>query len=97
MRVISVKKLRVFWQKHPDVEQALRIWHRDASHSTWRTTEDIKRSYASASFLPGNRVVFNIRGNNYRLVVVVFYKGGIVYIRFVGTHNEYDRIDPTTI
>jgi mRNA interferase HigB len=97
MRVISVKKLREFWLKHPDAEQALRIWYNDARRSTWRSTEDIKRSYASASFLPGNRVIFNIHGNNYRLVVVVFYKGGIVYIRFVGTHAEYNRIDSASV
>lgn len=97
MRVISVKRLREFWEIHPDAEQPLRIWYRDVRRSNWNTTADIKRSYATASFLPGNRVVFNIKGNNYRLIIVVFYKGGIVYIRFIGTHKEYDRIDPTTI
>jgi mRNA interferase HigB len=97
MRVISVNRLREFWEKHLDAEQPLRIWYADARRSSWRTTNDIKRNYSTASFLAGNRVVFNIRGNNYRLIIVVYYKGGIVYIRFVGTHEEYDRIDPKFI
>lgn len=97
MRVISVKKLREFWEKHPDAEQPLRIWYGDVRRSSWRKPSDIKRSYSTASFLAGNRVIFNIRGNNYRLVVVISFTAGIVYIRFIGTHEEYDRIDPTQV
>lgn len=97
MRVISVKRLREFWQQYPDAEQPLRIWYGDVRRSTWRTPSDIKRSYSTASFLSGNRVVFNIRGNRYRLVVMVLYKGSIVFVRFVGTHEEYNRIDPEAI
>jgi mRNA interferase HigB len=97
MHVISVKKLREFWEKHPDAEQPLRIWYGDVRRSTWRSTNEIKHNYSTASFLPSNRVVFNIRGNHYRLVVIVAYRSGIVYIRFIGAHEEYDRIDPVTI
>lgn len=97
MRVISRTALRNFWQKHPDAEQPLRTWYADVKHSTWKKPSDIKLSYRSASFLQNNRVIFNIKGNNYRIVVVVQYKHGVVYIRFVGTHAEYDRIDASTI
>jgi mRNA interferase HigB len=97
MRVISVKALREFWQKHPDAEQALRTWEQHVSRVNWQTPNDIKRDFATASFLADNRIVFNIRGNTYRLVTVVAYRTGIVYIRFVGTHAEYDRIDSNTI
>ena len=97
MRVISRTALRNFWQKHPDAEQPRRTWYADVKHSTWKKPSDIKLRYRSASFLQNNRVIFNIKGNNYRIVVVVQYKHGVVYIRFVGTHAEYDRIDASTI
>nr|WP_232225055.1 type II toxin-antitoxin system HigB family toxin [Dactylococcopsis salina] len=63
----------------------------------WQTPADIKRVYANASILPNNRVVFNIKGNDYRLIVHVRYDIGIIFIRFVGTHQEYDKVDATTI
>ena len=97
MHVISVKKLREDWLTHPDVEQALKAWHAEASKSTWRTPDDIKQRYRSADFLADNRVVFNIKGNIYRLVVKNHYNTEIVYVRFIGTHAEYDRIDAETI
>jgi mRNA interferase HigB len=97
MRVISVKALREFWKRHPDAEQSLRTWHDHVSRVSWRTPEDIKRDFASASFLANNSVVFNIHGNNYRLVTIIAYRVGIVYVRFVGTHQEYDRIDAATV
>ena len=97
MRVISRKALRLFWQRHADSEPALRAWYKEAREASWAAPEDIRARYASASFLAGNRVVFNIRGNRYRLVVAVRYDLGIVFIRFVGTHEAYDRIDATTV
>lgn len=97
MRVISRKALREFWQRHGEAEAALRAWFKEAEAATWETPADIKRRYASASFLPGDRVVFNIKGNQHRLVVAVRYDLSIVFIRFVGTHSEYDRIDPLAI
>lgn len=97
MRVISRKILRDFWQKHPDARQALQTWYIDVKHANWNTASDIKNVYQNASFLGNNRVVFNIKGNMYRVIVVVLYKHGQVYIRFVGTHKEYDRINAETI
>ena len=97
MRIIARRTLREFWEHHPDAEQALQAWYHDAKEATWTNPTDIKRTYAAASILPDNRVVFNIRGNQYRLVVAVNYDYGIVYIRFVGTHQAYDKIDAITI
>ena len=97
MRVISVKALREFWIDHPDSEQALRTWEQHVSRASWRTPDDIKRDFATASFLSNNRVVFNIRGNTYRLVTIVAYRTAIIYIRFIGTDAEYDKIDSNIV
>ncbi len=97
MRVIAKKNLIAFWEKYPDAEQSLKAWYAEASKASWKTPQDIKDGYASASFLANNRVVFNIKGNQYRLVVAVAYKYGAVYIKFIGTHVEYDRADMSTI
>ena len=97
MRIISRKALRDCWAKHADTEQPLRAWYDDARRANWRAPGDIKAIYRNASFLGNNRVVFNIKGNAYRLVVAINYAAGIAYIRFVGTHAEYDRIDAQTI
>ena len=97
MRVISVKALREFWENHADAEQALRAWYQEAKAAQWKQPNDIKQRYRSSDILPDNRVVFNIKGNPYRLVVKVNYSVGIVFIRFVGTHTEYDRINAETI
>lgn len=93
MRVISRKALRQFWETHPDAEQPLRAWHDEVCSASWRTPADIRARYGTASFLGASRVVFNIGGNKYRLVVVVRYRIQRVYVRFIGTHGEYDRID----
>lgn len=97
MRIISRKTLRDFWEKHPDARQALQSWYADVEQARWQSPADIKKTYASVSFLSNNRLVFNIKGNQYRIVIVVQYRYGFVYIRFVGTHAEYDRIDIETI
>lgn len=97
MRIISRKALREFWEIHPDAQNALEAWYLDVKQADWKTPSDIKHVYRNASFVANNRVVFNIKGNHYRIVVVVAYKWGIVYIRFVGTHSEYDKIDVTKI
>ncbi|MEK7326569.1 MAG: type II toxin-antitoxin system HigB family toxin [Chloroflexota bacterium] len=97
MRIISRKVLREFWEKHSDARQPLQAWYADVKHAQWKSPADIKSIYRNASFLAHNRVVFNIKGNHYRVVVAVQYKFSIVYIRFVGTHQEYDRIDAATI
>ncbi len=85
--------MRVFWTSHADAEDALKAWYADARQADWKTPADIKAVYASASVAGGNRVVFNIKGNTYRLIVAANYAYGIVYIRFIGTYAEYDRID----
>lgn len=97
MRIISRKTLKEFWERHPDAEQPLQAWYADLKASRWESPSDIKRVYRNASFLGNNRVVFNIKGNTYRVVVAIQYQFGIVYIRFVGTHEEYDRIDAATV
>jgi len=97
MRIISRKALREFWNEHPDAEESLRTWHLRARRADWKTPTEVKADYANASIIANNRVIFNIRGNHYRLVVAIEYDYGIVYIRFVGTHSDYDRIDATTI
>ncbi len=97
MKVIAVGTLRRFWERHPDSEQALKAWHDEAKHASWTSPQDIKHHYASASFVGHNRVVFNIKGNDYRLIVAVAYRFGAVYIKFVGTHAQYDRIEAATV
>jgi mRNA interferase HigB len=103
MRIISRRILREFWEKHPDAAIPLQTWFHDVERANWTSPSDIKGVYRNASFLANNRVVFNIKGNHYRLVVLavlavlVVYQYGMVYIRFVGTHEEYDRVDAATI
>jgi mRNA interferase HigB len=97
MRVIAVSTLREFWEEHADAEQSLKSWHKEATDTRWKEPNDIKRLYPSADILPGNRIVFNIKGNTYRLIVKIHYNTGIVFIRFVGTHAEYDKINAETI
>lgn len=97
MKVIAVGALRDFWGRHPDAEQALKAWYDEAKHAVWRTPQDIRDRYASASFVGHNRVVFNIKGNDYRLIVAVAYRFQAIYIKFIGTHAEYDRVDAATV
>ena len=97
MRIIAKKTLKEFWEKHPDAQQPLQAWYNDTKQALWKRPSDIKDVYRNASILQNNRVVFNLKGNTYRLVVVIHYDYGIVYIRFIGHHNEYNKIDATTI
>jgi mRNA interferase HigB len=97
MRIISRKILREFWEKHPDTQQAIQSWYADVKRANWASPSEIKRTYRNASIIAHNRVVFNIKGNNYRIVIAIQYEFGIVYIRFVGTHSEYDKIDATRV
>ena len=97
MRIIARSTLREFWQKYPDSEQSLKAWFYDVKSANWQSPSDIKNVYANASIIANNRVVFNIRGNRYRLIVHVRYDIGIVFIRFIGTHQDYDKIDSTII
>lgn len=97
MRIISRKRLIEFWQVHPDAEQPLRAWFAEAKKADWKRPAEIKALFRNASILPDNRVVFNIKGNDYRLVAAIDYRYGKIFIRFVGTHAEYNRTDATSI
>ena len=97
MRIISKKILREFWEKHADCKQQLKSWYQETNNANWATTKDIKQEYPSASFLADNRVVFNIKGNTYRLIVKINYDYQMIWIRFIGTHAAYDKIDATKI
>ena len=90
MCIISRKTLREFWEKHPDAESPLKAWYTEAKRAEWSGPQAIKTAYRTASILRNNRVVFNIKGNTYRLVVAVKYEFQVVYI--IGTHAEYDKI-----
>lgn len=97
MRVIAKKILRDFWEAHADCKQQLQAWHLEASNAEWKSPGDIKSEYPSASILSDNRIVFNIKGNNYRLIVRISYSHQMLWIRFIGTHAEYDKINANTI
>jgi mRNA interferase HigB len=90
MHVISEKKLRAFWKKWPISEEPLRAWHRIAEHATWESFADVRNVYATADQV-GRCTVFNIGGNKFRLVVVIHFNRGKVYVRRVMTHKEYNR------
>jgi mRNA interferase HigB len=97
LRVIAKKILRDFWGVHPDCEQQLKAWYQEANKARWKHPKDLKKEYPSASILEENRVVFNIKGNNYRLIVRINYDYQMLWIRFIGTHAQYDKIDATKI
>lgn len=97
MRIIAKRTLREFWRRVPQAKEPLSAWYADAHKADWPSPDIIRLRYASASILRNNRVVFNIAGNKYRLVVRINYHYRVVYIRFVGTHAEYDRIDAETV
>jgi mRNA interferase HigB len=97
LRVIAKKILRDFWTKHADCEQQLKSWFQEAEKSNWKNSHDVKNEYPSASVIGDNRFVFNINGNNYRLIVKINFTYKMVWIRFIGTHKEYDKINVSKI
>ena len=97
MRIIAKKTLRAFWESEPTAKGALQAWHAEARDAIWASPADVKAQYGSASILKDGRVVFNIGGNKYRLVVWINYEFNTIYIRFVGTHKQYDAIDAQSI
>ncbi len=97
MRIISKSTLKDFWEIESEAQSELEAWYAEAKHATWVTPADVKAKYGKASILKDGRVVFNICGNKYRLVVWINYAFFTVYIRFAGTHEEYDEIDAQTI
>ena len=97
MRVIARGTLRDFWRRYPDSEQALKAWYHEAKNAEWRNSADVKARYGTASIVTSERVVFNLCGNKYRLIVHINYGARVVFIRFIGTHKEYNRVDAGTI
>jgi mRNA interferase HigB len=97
LRIIAKKILREFWLIHKDCEQQLKSWYQETSQAEWKNLNDIKLEYPSASILSNNRIVFNIKGNKYRLIVKIKLEHDMLWIRFIGTHAEYDKINANTI
>jgi len=100
MRVIAKRTLREFWQGSPqygDAQGPIEAWHAEAERASWRTPQEVKAQFRSASVLKGGRVVFNIAGNKYRLVLALDYVRQTCFVKFIGTHEQYDRIDAETV
>ena len=97
MRIILRRALSEFWERYSDAEQPLRAWYASVRCADWTTPSDGNAAYRNASFVQYNRVIFNIKGDSYRLVAAINYQYRIDYIPFVGTHQVYDRINPATI
>ncbi len=96
-RIFAKSTLREFWNKYPETEQYLKTWYDTAMSCDWRTPADVNRNYANASILKSGRIVFNIKGNSFRLVTKFNFEKQWIFIRFIGTHSEYDKIDANTI
>lgn len=100
MRVIALSTLRAFWSGHSGREDARRAtlaWYRRVLAADWASPSEVKADFGSASVLKDGRIVFNICGNKYRIVVWVNYPHRVVYVRFIGTHSQYDRIDAQSV
>jgi mRNA interferase HigB len=97
LRVIAKKTLRGFWDLYSDCEQALKSWYKEAENADWQNLNELKSAYPSASILDDNRVCFNIKGNKYRLIVKINFNYQMIWIRFIGTHPEYDKINANKI
>ncbi|MEQ9299802.1 MAG: type II toxin-antitoxin system HigB family toxin [Cyclobacteriaceae bacterium] len=96
-RIFAKSTLRKYWEKHPDAEQPLKTWYDTAINCDWKDPSDVKNTYANASILKNSRVVFNIKGNTYRLITKFNFEKAWIFIRFIGTHAEYDKIDAEKI
>ena len=97
MRVIAKSTLRNFWEKHSDSQKQLKVWFYEARKANWKNHEEIKMMYPSASILRNNRIVFNIKGNRYRLIIRINFDYKIIWIRFIGTHEQYGKINAEII
>lgn len=97
MRIIARNKLVAFWAKHPETEPSLRHWHQVAVAAAWVSPLDVVRDFVKAKSLHGERVRFEVAGGDYRMVVAFDWQRGIAFIKFIGTHAEYDRIDALTV
>ena len=92
-RIFAKSTLREYWEKHPETEQYLKTWYDTAMNSDWKSPNDVKQTYVNASILKDSRIVFNIKGNSHRLVVKFNFDKQWIFIRLIGTHLEYDKID----
>lgn len=97
LRVIAKKTLREFWERHKDSEHQLKAWFQEVSKAEWENHNEIKTVYPSASIIGNDRIVFNIKGNSYRLIVKINFDYKLIWIRFIGTHAEYDKVNAKTI
>lgn len=97
MRVIAKKTLREFWENHTDCEQQLKAWYQEVDKGTWKNFNELKQDYPNLSILEDNRACFNIKGNHYRLIVKINFNYQMMWIRFIETHAEYDKIDANNI
>ena len=97
MRIFASRTILDFCERHPAAKQQALAWHDEAAKATWANPQGIKNRYASASFVGRNRVVFNLKENDYRLIVAIAYRIGAVYIKFIGTHAEYNKVDAETL
>ncbi|HPA36425.1 MAG TPA: type II toxin-antitoxin system HigB family toxin [Chitinophagales bacterium] len=93
MRIIKIKTLKDFWKKHPDAEIGLRDWHADIESKNWQTPNEVIAFFKKSDTIGNNRIVFNIEHNKYRLIVLFRYKIQVGFVRFIGTHKEYDKIN----
>jgi mRNA interferase HigB len=96
-RIFAKSTLKLFWEKHPDTEQYLKTWYDTAINSDWRTPSEVKNTYANASILKDSRIVFNIKGNSYRLVAKFNYEKQWIFIRFIGSQADYEKIDANKV
>ncbi len=96
-RIFAKSTLREFWELHPDAEQHLKTWYDTAMSSDWRTPNEVKQTYKNASILREGRIVFNIKGNDYRLVAKFNFEKQWIFIRFIGSHEDYNNIDANTV
>lgn len=95
MVIISKATIRDFYKKHPDSEIALLRWYEDAKASSWKNFAELKKTFNSVDAVGNDRYVFNIMGNHYRLVAIIIFKVRTIFIQFIGTHNEYDKLNAT--
>ena len=97
MRIIARRTLSTFWRKHRDAEGSLKAWFAEVKAAKWQTMEDLKQTYGAASVIDSERVIFNIGGNKYRLVVKLWFPGQALWIKFIGTHKSYEKVDVTKL
>jgi mRNA interferase HigB len=97
MRIFSRSMPRAFWERHADAEQPLLAWYAEAKKAEWKKLADILSEYRDVRIIGNNRAVFNIKGNDYRPVCAIRYDKGLVFVRFVGTHAQYDKMDALTV